>query len=485
MRVWLALLFAVLFWGCQTSEYPAPILGTAYRIDRDVPTEGSELRVDIFTTENECANAGIEETDLCLPYADRSTGELRLAFDLRDPTTGSVLFRSLDSDAVAVSHDSSTVDDIEVIPHDPVSSGQLFVLLIDGSGSMYENDGERVKKVYSALMTPSVIQGFLPEDNGKTGVVLLRFSNGVVGLDGETPRVIKTKAEYRKVIKEHLMTPRGGFTHLYDAVAYAVTELPKVTAIDRFMAVKTADPTVIVLTDGFNNQEAADTCGTNVSRLNDLLGVMHEGRRAGGVGSRSTVYTVGFGTRYRRGEKPDGFKQVVTPTGLCGKYADQRIDGHLEDYGIDHVSLSWIAEAGGGVSFVKKDSKGLAETFGQTSRARYRWYELHYRVDSFYHRRSFESKLRLNDVARGETTVRLYPSPWLDAPGGHRDRGERWVTATPFRRSLAFLMPLLGLLVLLTYIGPAFFNARRAVFRRARPRSRTPAPESANGKDAV
>ena len=423
--------------------------------------------------------------ELCIPYANRSTGELRLSFDLRDPITNSTLYRSLDSDSVSVSHDGKSMEDIELIPHDPVSSGQLFVLLIDGSGSMYENDGERVKKVYSALMTKSVIDGFLPEDNGKTGVVLLRFSNGIIGLDGLEPRVIKTKAEYRKVIKEHLLTPRGGFTHLYDAVGYTLTELPQVTAIDRFMAVKTADPTVIVLTDGFNNQEAADTCGTNVSRLNDLLTVMHEGRRAGGVGSRSTVYTVGFGRRYRKGEKPEGFKQTVTPMGLCGKYADQRIDGHLEDYGIDHVSLSWIAEAGGGVSFVKQDSKGLAETFGQTSRKRYRWYELHYRVDSFYHRQSFETKLRLSDVARGETSVRIYPSPWLDAPGGVRDRGERWVTATSFRRSLAFLMPLLGFLVLLTYVGPAFFNARRAVFRRARPRSRPAAPESAEDNNAV
>ena len=485
MKHWLAFGALALLWGCQTSEFPAPILGTTYRIDRDIASEGSELRVDFFTTENECASAGIDDLAGCIPYANRSTGELRLGFDLRDPVTNTSLHRSLDSDSIAVSHDGHPIEDIELIPHDPVNSGQLFVLLIDGSGSMYENDGERVNKVYSALLTKSVIEGFLPEDNGKTGVVLLRFSNGVIGLDGLEPRVIKTKAEYRKVIKEHLLTPRGGFTHLYDAVGYALTELPQITAIDRFMAVKTADPTVIVLTDGFNNQEASDTCGTNVSRLNDLLTLMHEGRRAGGVGSRSTVFTVGFGKRLFKGEKPEGFNQTVTPAGLCGKYADQRIDGHLEDYGIDHISLSWIAEAGGGVSFVKRDSKGLAETFGQTSKKRYRWYELYYRLDSFYHRQSFDIKLRLVNVARGETSVRIYPSPWLDAPGGIRARGERWVTATSFLRSLAFLMPLLGFLVLLTYLGPAFFNARRAVFRRARTRSRPATSESAEDHNAV
>jgi hypothetical protein len=33
-------------------------------------------------------------------------------------------------------------------------------------------------------------------------------------------------------------------------------------------------------------------------------------------------------------------------------------------------------------------------------------------------------------------------------------------------------MPVLGLLVLLTFIGPAWFNARRAIFRRAKPRKK-------------
>ena len=137
MKLWLALGVLALLGGCHTSEFPAPILGTTYRIDRDVATEGSELRVDFFTTENECSSAGIDDLELCIPYANRSTGELRLSFDLRDPITNSTLYRSLDSDSVSVSHDGKSMEDIELIPHDPVSSGQLFVLLIDGSGSMY------------------------------------------------------------------------------------------------------------------------------------------------------------------------------------------------------------------------------------------------------------------------------------------------------------------------------------------------------------
>lgn len=481
MRPWIAACLWALS-GCQTTEYPAPIAGTTYRIGEDVPAEGSEIRLDVLTTAGECANAGINDVSECIPYADRASGEVKVSFDLRDPVTSTTLFRSLDKDMISVSHDSSLQDDYELIPHDPVSAGQLFVLVIDGSGSMYEGGGERIKKVYEALLKPAVIKGFLPEENGGTGVVLLRFSTEVTGLDGGTPRVIKTSAEYRKMIKDNLLLPQGGYTHLYDAVKYAITDLPQVKSIDRFMAVKSADPTVIVLTDGFNNQEAADTCGTNVERLNSLLGAMQEVRRGSGAGARSTVFTVGFGKRYRKGEKPDGFNQSVTPTGLCGPYADQRIDGHLEDYGIDHVSLAWIAEAGSGVSFVKQDSGGLAEVFQRATRARYRWYELLYRVpDPFHHRKSFDVRLRLQKLARSETTVTIHPSPWLDGPGGVRATGDRWTQGGPYRRTLALVLPILGALVLLFYIGPAFFNARRALFRRARPRSR----RSGGGSDAV
>lgn len=464
--------------GCQTSEYPAPISGTTYRIGKDEPSPGSEMRVDILTTATECANAKIEDISQCVPYADRASGEMKFSFDLRDPVTGSTLYRSLDRESLALSHDASVQDDLELIPHDPVTAGQLFILVIDGSGSMYENDGARIKKVYDALLTPAVARGFLPEDNGKTGVVLLRFSQDVKGLDGGPPRVIKTVADYRSTLKKHLLEPHGGYTHLYDAVRYSVTDLVNLESIDRFLAIKSAEPTVIVLTDGFNNEAADDTCGTNVDRLNSLLSDMREVRSGQGAGARATVYTVGFGKPYRRGDKPEGFDQSVTPNGLCDKYVEYKIDGGragngLEDAGIDHVSLAWIAEAAGGISYVKRDSRGLAETFERAARARYRWYELRYRVpDPFHHRKGFDVKLRLQNVARAETTVRVFPSPWLDAPGGVREPGQRWTHGVSLWRSVAFVLPILGGLLFLFYVGPAFFNARRALFRRARPRGR-------------
>ena len=168
----------------------------------------------------------------------RSVESRLSALDSSGRGDGALLQRALDS----LSHDSALQDDFELIPHDPVSSGQLFVLVIDGSGSMYENDGERAKKVYDALMNPADIKGFLPEDNGGTGVVLLRFAKEVSGLDGKPPRVIRTAGEYRKMIREHLLVPHGGFTHLYDAVAYALKDLPNEKAIERFTAVKAAEP---------------------------------------------------------------------------------------------------------------------------------------------------------------------------------------------------------------------------------------------------
>ena len=483
-QLWIGL--ALWLTGCQVAQYPAPIPGTAYRIGEDVPAEGSELTLDILTTAAECANAKVREMEACLPFADRSRGEVKLAFDLRDPITGSTLYRSLDRDQISVTHDSALQDDFELVPHDPVSAGQLYVLVIDGSGSMYEKDGERIKKVYDALMNPAVIRGFLPEDNGGTGVVLLRFAKEVTGLDGGPPRVVRTVAEYRKMIRDNLLVPHGGFTHLYDAVRYALKDLPDAKSIERFTAVKSAESTVIVLTDGFNNEAGADTCGTNVGRLNQLLADMKEIRNGAGATARATVYTVGLGRPYRPGDKPDGFDQTVTPSGLCDRYADQRIDSHLEDYGIDHVSLAWIAEAGAGVSFVKRDTRGLAETFEHAARPRYRWYELKYRVaDSFHHRKSFDTRIRLLNLARTESTVRIHPSPWVDGPPAQRPEGSGWGAAVSFRRSLAVLMPLLGVLVVLMYVGPATFNGRRALFRRARPRPRDSETASSAGEDAV
>ena len=112
-------------------------------------------------------------------------------------------------------------------------------------------------------------------------------------------------------------------------------------------------------------------------------------------------------------------------------------------------------------------------TFEKTAAARFRWYELLYRVpDPFHHRKSFDVKLRLQNIARADTVVRVFPSPWIDGPGGVRAEGERWTEGQSYWRSILVVLPTLGVLIFLFFVGPAFFNARRALFRRARPRGR-------------
>lgn len=466
---------ALLVWAllaCQPADGPAPVLGSTYRIARDQPQPGGEVTLDVFTTEAECANAKIDDLAACRPQVDRAAGEVRLSFDVRDPGNLQTLYSSVTKDNVSIAHNSARQSDFEIIPHDPVVGGQLFVLVLDKTHTMHENNNERIQKVYSALMRSSVVASFLPEGTNKSGVVLVQFSTGApTGLDGGAPRVITSREAFKREIQTHLLRPSGGYTNLYGAVQWAATDLLKVPEVANFIATKNAEPTIVVLTDGFHNESAEDTCGSNAPRLQSLVDLLRDKRR-----SLSTftprVFTVGLGARYRKGGMPEGVKaKEVTPTGLCGPYVDRRIDRDLELAGIDHVSLEWIAQAGGGRSYVKSDSKGLAEVFKEAAAARYRWYTIHYRVpDPFYHRQSFET--RVTYAEKASTTVQLHPSAWMDAPSGTRGVDDRWTSPQPLRRGLAALLMVVSALVLFAFVGPATFNARRAFFRRIRPRAR-------------
>lgn len=470
MSLLLLLLAACLF---QRTEYPAPIVGTTYRIGEDAPAEGSEIRLDVLTNWRECVEAKVTDVEACLPRADRASGELHLSFRLRDPQTPTDIYRAISQDQVRVIQDRSLQSQIELIPHEPIGSSQLFILVIDGSGSMWENDGEKIKKLYAALLAPSVVDAFFPSANAKSGVVLTRFTDRLAGLDGGPPRVLRSRDDYLAAVKGQLLTRTGGYTHLYDAIRVALTELVELDEIRTWLTVKAAEPTFIVLTDGFNNEAASDTCATNAPKLQASVELIREIRTSQSTAIRPTIYTVGLGVPYRKGDKPKGLNDQVTPQALCGRFADYRIDPDLEDVGIDHVSMQWIAEAGGGKSFVKDRAKGLAEVFASAAATRYRWYEVWYRVpDNFHHRKSFNVELQLLQGERALSTVRIHPGGWLDAPTGTRRPGAAWHSTTPFLSSLTVLMPALGVIVLAHYLGPALFNARRAVFRRARPRRR-------------
>ncbi len=469
-KAWMAA--AALLFGCQGDPYPAPVLGSTWRIDKDVPTPGSEVTLDIFATESECANAKIDDLELCRPRVDRAAGEVRVSFDVKDPGNLQTLYQSVSAENLSVHHSSGKQDIFELVPHDAIAGGQLFVLVIDKTLTMHENNNERINKVYSALMTESVINSFLPDSETKSGVVLVKFNTGLpTGLDGGPPRVITTRAEYKRVIQTYLLQPSGGYTNLYGAVEWAAVDLLAVPEVKNFINSRSAEPTIVLLTDGFHNESAEDTCGSNVPRLQALVNKLRDIRRTLATG-RPRIFTVGLGQPYRKGNKPDAVKaKEVTPATLCNQYVDRRIDRDLELAGIDHVSLQWIAEAGGGLPFVRKDSKGLAEVFRAAAAERYRWYTLYYRVpDSFYHRMTFET--RLTYAEKAVTGVKFRPSGWLDGPTGTRAPGDRGITPTPLRQSVAVVLCTLSALVLLTFAGPALFNARRAVFRRIRPRQR-------------
>lgn len=478
-----ALLLLLTLLGCEGDNLRW-VEGTTLRAEPSESEPGNELDLVIFNDPGACRGGGVSESlvSRCIPSVDRARGQVRLGFQFRIDSEPFAL--PVSEDNVEVYHMDAQVKDgkdlgrVEVIPHDPQRASQLFILVIDGSGSMNEVDDPedgltRMDKVRKALLRRDVVDRFFPEEV-RTGVVLLTFTQGQPRPVGTSDvEVITEPKRYRELIRDHLRSS-GGYTHLYDAVAYATGELLTQKTVKDFVLDREAEPTIIALTDGFNNEQGTDTCSTNVGRLQQTVDAVREAR-AKAASAKPVLFTVGLGEPYRRGEKPEGLNARINPTTLCGRYADSLIDNPsgtgLEDLGIDHVSLAWLAEAGGGVSFVKRDAKGLAQVFLEAAAKRYEWFEVKYRVaDSIYHRKSFEAEIRMQQPYVASTMVELFPSPWLDAPTARTVRGEEWVVRSSLMRTLTILMPVLGLLVFLNYLPAALFNARRAVLRRARPR---------------
>ncbi len=450
------------FWlacgGVRTERVP----GTTASVQADVPAADSEWTLDIRTSATDCLAAGVTDTRGCTPWLDRASGEVHLSFELRDPASGSPMTRSVTPDQVVVLHDGARQNDVELIAHDPVRGGQLFVLVVDGSGSMFEDGASRARALHDALLRAEVVDGFFPVDGGESGVVALRFTDKVIGLDGGAPRIMTRRADYEAAVRAFLQQPGGGYTHLYDAVVYSMTALYQDNAIAAWLASRSSEPTVVALTDGFHNEKSSDLCETNVPRLQTALNSVRAARTNAGLAVRPTLYTVGIGRPYRPGNKPRGLDQTVTSLALCGPYGDHPIDGGIERAGIDHISLEWLAEAGGGIAFARQDASGLASVFRRAAAPRYRWFEVRYRVpDPFWMRRSFETRIQLESSARALTNIRFHPSRWLDAPSGIPEASGRWAMAAPWGRSAALWVSLLALLVLLPAVPTAAWTAWR------------------------
>jgi Mg-chelatase subunit ChlD len=482
---------AMLLAACaDPREPPYPIEGSTWRIDKTVPSEKAELLIEFYNRRAACLedNRVVDSAELeaCVPRVERAAGvrdgddpasEVHVAFTLRDRRDRSLsLMLPLTKEDVSVQHMGSFIpeSDFELIPHGRTRTGQLFVVMVDGSGSMFEGPDPVVDRVEEALLTREVIDAFFPgkdDDSGalvRTGVVIVRFTDKVTGLDGKPPVVLTDRKMYRETVQQYLRSSPKGYTHLYDAVEYGAGDLLKEPAVAQWLAVNVGEPTLVVLTDGFNNEAPDDLCRTNAPRLAETLHRVAEAR-LGAIELRPTIYTVGLGNPlHPRFKVPAGLDP--TPTQLCGKFSPRRINGDLEKEAIDNASLAWIATVGGGISYVERAASGVAKVFEKAAAERYKWYEIRYRVQWFHTRRSFDTTVFLNNYARADSSITILPGPWMDAPTGTRVAGESWSRPTPLVRAAALVLPILGLLVSIGFVTPAMFNARRALLRGPRKR---------------
>jgi hypothetical protein len=458
--------------GCGESGDFVPIPGTTARIG--TPTTAAQgnntLQLYIFRDESDCAPV-VKENDLeaCLPFIDRATGQVRLSFQMR--VAGSEWKVPLSKDNIQVFHKNQQVIEegrkrFDLVPHDPSRGEQLFILLIDGSGSMAISDANngrtRMDKLKDALLRKDVVDSFFPGDV-KTAVAPFVFRGGMPEQLGPNP-IIWDKKEYREVIRDRLQVG-SGFTFFYRAVDWATTTLLQQEYMKQAVQVGSMSPTIISLTDGFNNEAPADTCADNAPRLQTLLASLDKIRRGeGDVRYLPTVYTVGLGrSAWRQFEVPDDTR--VSPSQLCKGYTQEIVNGGVERRGVDNAALSWIARIGGGSSFISRTTNGLADAFKAAAAVRYRWFEARYQVDPFYLRRSFVSKLRLTTLMSSEASIEIKPSGWIDGPPGTLD-ADGWAHRSTYRQTLTLLLPLLGLFAASGYFPAAWFNVRRALFSR-------------------
>jgi hypothetical protein len=465
---------SLLLGACASSEKgPFLVDGTTFRLDAEAQQiEGWELGTHMFTSREAClVDQDVREADVddCAPRVDRSRGQVRLAFEMTRREDGVNHPLPLTADDLDIVHDGRTGADTVLVPHDPVRADQLFIVLLDGSGSMFEPETMIIDRVYRALMKNGVKSAFFPDDrNVNTGVVLLRFTRDVTGLDGGPPRVIENVRDYETFVRSYLYNSPRGFTHLYDAVEYSVGPLLEDPNIASWLTLRRGEPTIIAITDGFNNEAGDDTCGTNAPRLASLLETLAAAQDRD-FGSRPRVYTVGLGRAIR--DDFDIERVKASPPGpgtLCGPFAGRRIDSDLETQGIDNPSLEWIAEYGKGTSYVESTDAGLAQVFLDAAAVRHKWYEVRYSVDPFHFRRSFTSGIRLRAFARAGADVRFYPSGWIDGPTPRLRAGSPWSEPRSPWVSVGLVLPIVAGLVLLHFLGPATFNGRRAITRRAR-----------------
>ena len=477
-----------LFWGCSELTEIIPIPDTTARIDAvaEVNQRQSELKLHIMTDPEDCAYItedsdeylSQQEYDACLPWVDRQAGEIKLGvrFELDDqfyqlPDLNDNISVSLNDRQVV---DNASESDVRVVGHKPRRISQLFVLIIDGSASMNTvdagSDKSRMDKVRDALLMRSVQEAFFPDDPTVTNHVLVyTFTSGTPQPLGGELRVLSNKRAYKSLIQGHL-SARAGYTHLYNAVDYGLNTVLQTAEVQSLLDGQTK-PTLVVLTDGFNNEAARDTCISNVPRLQRLLVNIRKEMDDFAVDT-PLIFTVGLGRPLSRRFNPKRVKfGRVSDRELCaGQSHNKLIDAPgdqigFEDLFIDNVSLELIADRGKGRAFVEQDAKGLGEAFEEVAAIRYEWFEVMFRDNALKFRREFNVGLQLNNYARAVSSVNIYPHAWMDGPHGPKD-SQGWSTRSSMWHSASILTSGLGVLLFLLTLGAAVFNVKRLAMGR-------------------
>ena len=138
-------MMGALLWGLLScSGSLTPISGSTVRVGA-VKLPATELGIHIFRDTSECSGRDDDvdksEAWYCDPWVDRESGQVRFAFQSRiqDETTWPMTLTEAD---LVVTHQGTRLDqtDYKVVGHNPVTPSQMFILLIDTSGSMSRSD---------------------------------------------------------------------------------------------------------------------------------------------------------------------------------------------------------------------------------------------------------------------------------------------------------------------------------------------------------
>ncbi len=463
-----------------------PAEGSSWRMAMpEAPSVGG-TRVHVFHDAADCLAAGmdVEEVAACAPTVSPADRLVRFSFALSDDEGGlQPLALTPGRMRVQLGAPDELRADVQtrylqVVGHQPVGYGQLFVLLIDRSSSMYTDPGDgrdpAMAFVVAALLDPAALDTFFPKAAGaRTGVLLLGFSDAVRAVDGGAwtdAKILTDRKAYAAAVDKLLDEPAPSYTHLYDAVRTTLDEVMPSAPVDGFVRLTQGDPALVVLTDGFNNVRAEQTCAENAGPLAELLGVVRA--RRGAPGARTDVFTVGFGRPFAPDltDLPERLPERPDPNFLCGASADARIDGGLELQGIDNVSLGLLAAAGGGRALVTEDAGRLGRFLARTGTPVHRWYELRLALpegEQSRFRLRLPIGLTLTGARPGTAELVFFPNPWFDLPSGLDAQG-RSASVRALGRAAGTLIVGLSLIAAIGAVYVGAYHLRRAVLRRGR-----------------